>query len=177
MSRMANRRRSNPEDVSGEVEALAHARHAWDAEVENARRLGQRTSVLITIEAALLGLGATRATAPPVAPFVRGLFVASALFVAAGLLLLLRPRLRSGRPAQASLLLLGSAKVFAKANRASATEMTKLALQNTLHAAIDLGVRNARKQRDIDHAQIGFLLAALAWTAAGVCWLTCGARS
>ncbi|MBI5365379.1 MAG: hypothetical protein HZA53_19535 [Planctomycetes bacterium] len=174
---MAKQSRSLDAAPEGTAEALAHARIAWEAEVENARRLAQRTALLITIEAALLGVGAARAFAAIDSSLTRGLLACSAGFVLAGLTMLLRPRRRGREPAQSSLLLLGNPQMLSHAHELPRVRVARHVLQMTVHATMDLGRRNSRKQRDIDHAQIGLLLAGSSWIAAVLCWLVRGTGS
>lgn len=150
------------------AERLVEARFHWDAEVENARRLSQRTSLLITIEAALLGVGAARLGTVPADAVERVLLTCAGLAVLVGLLFLLRPKRRHrGRP-QASQWLEEGRSSVSTPGASSVLRARVLALERTRNAAVDLGRRNVTKQRDIDRAQLALVLAATLLTALGL---------
>lgn len=155
-------------------ERLVEARFHWEAEVENARRLAQRTSLLITIEAALLGVGAARLGTTSTERFERVLLACAVLAVLVGLLFLLRPRRRHrGRP-QASQWLGEGRTSCSTPGEGSLMRARCLALERTRNAAVDLGRRNVNKQRDIDRAQLALVLAAILLTALGLAALSGG---
>lgn len=159
---MAKHRREPLTRLDGSNEILAHLRMAWDAEVENARRLAQRTTLLITIEAALLGVGATQFGASDAAPGRRPWILLATALALSGLVFLLRPRHRGREPATSSRFLAGNLETLTRVTEASATRARTLLFRLTACAVEDLGARNARKQRDIDRAQVALLLASLA---------------
>ncbi|MFO1010380.1 MAG: hypothetical protein U1F29_10000 [Planctomycetota bacterium] len=140
---------------------LEHVRVAWEAEVENARRLSQRTAVLITIEAAVLGVCASHLTQTPRELAQRAWLSCSTALVVAGLVLLLRPRRRGSQPATASRNMIAEVRTLLSLSTDSALRARAFAIQQTVRAVEDLAARNARKQRDIDRAQIALLFAAL----------------
>ncbi|MBI5365381.1 MAG: hypothetical protein HZA53_19545 [Planctomycetes bacterium] len=155
-------------------ERLVEARFHWEAEVESARRLAQRTGLLITIEGALLGVGAARLGTAPAGTIERILLASGVVAVLIGLLFLLRPKRRHrGRP-QASQWLEEGGHRASTPGASSLLRVRVLALERTRNAAVDLGRRNVNKQRDIDRAQLALVLAGVLLTTLGLAALLTG---
>jgi hypothetical protein len=146
---------------------LSHAPLQWDAEVENARRLSIRSTSLVTLLVALLGLGLVRMGTPGTLA-LRGLewieqllLVASlGAFLAALVVLLAVRELRSppGGWPLASFLLHWPLETGADPFQVTARQARRIVIGALLAAVSSLRERNTRRKEEIDRAQIWLLV-------------------
>ena len=160
------------EEQAGSSEALevvlAHARLQWEAEVENARRMSTRSTSLVTLLVALVGLGLMRLGNPgPTWPgglrtIGQLLLLASlcAFMGALGVLLAvgsLRTRPGNGWPL-ASCLLRWPVETGLDSLQVTPKQARRVTIRALFDAVSSLQGRNTRRKQEIDRAQIWLLV-------------------
>jgi len=147
---------------------LSHARLQWEAEVENARRLSTRSTSLVTLLVALLGLGLMKLGTPGLLwpgglrTIGQLLLLASlaAFMGALGVLLAIgsfRMRPGDGWP-MASFLLRWPLETGLDPLAVTPELARRVVVEATLRAVGNLRERNTRRKEEIDRAQLWLLV-------------------
>lgn len=163
--------------------ALEFAVRRWQAEEENARRLGSRTSGLLALATGMFGLGLAKIgslqTFEPqwLNTLVKGTLALGVLSAGASLFRLLSVKKRSKSKPLASVELYWPDQFDPPFDALWADEAREIAYVRTTKATLQLQQANVKKQGSVDDGQVLLLIALLAAGIALLCYLFSGNTS